>query len=51
MRCRAHGAQYKQIAYHLGISFHTVKHHARNAFIKLGALNSTHAIALLNSRV
>lgn len=40
----AKGLQYKEIAYHLGISFETVKKHMRNIYKKLEVQNKVEAI-------
>lgn len=47
LECRREGLRYKEIGPKLGISVHTVKHHASRAFEKLAVTTSLEAIALL----
>jgi DNA-binding CsgD family transcriptional regulator len=42
----AQGATYREVAARLEVSVDTVKVHLRNAYIRLGALNAAHAVAL-----
>jgi two-component system, NarL family, response regulator len=42
----AHGFTYVEVGQHLNISHETVKAHMRNIRFKLGARNTTHAVAI-----
>jgi DNA-binding CsgD family transcriptional regulator len=46
LRLVSDGLTPKEIAAHLHISVHTVKHHMKNASSKLKAQNGKHAVAL-----
>lgn len=42
----SHGKKIKQIAYILGITFHTTKRHMSDAFERTGAVNSSQLVAM-----
>ena len=42
----ARGLTKPEVAYLLGLSVHTVKEHARDARLALGARNTAHAVAI-----
>lgn len=46
LKLMARGLYIKEIAEHLGVSFFTVRGIKRRMFLKLRALNSSHAIAI-----
>lgn len=46
----ARGYAVKEIAYRLGISEHTARHHRERAIARLGAVNLTHAVVLYLQR-
>jgi DNA-binding CsgD family transcriptional regulator len=45
----AHGVAYEELAVELGISVDTIKSHMKKIFIRLGAKNGCHAVALAAS--